>query len=79
MPTLLNEKGFRFFFYNNENDEPIHVHVKKGDAKEIWLEPVLAIAWFHEFTNAEEKVIRQIAQNHTEFFKTKWNEYFNKK
>ena len=39
MPTLLLLNGFRFFFYSNENTEPIHVHVKKGDATgKIWLE-----------------------------------------
>jgi len=30
MPTLLNEKGFKFFFYANEH-EPMHIHVMKGD------------------------------------------------
>ena len=30
MPTLLNEDGFRFFFYANEH-EPKHIHVIKGD------------------------------------------------
>ncbi len=30
MPTLLNENGFKFFFYANEH-EPKHIHVIKGD------------------------------------------------
>lgn len=29
MPTLLIERGFKFFFYANEH-EPRHVHVMKG-------------------------------------------------
>ena len=33
MPTLLNEKGFRLFFYSNENNEPCHIHIEKGDAE----------------------------------------------
>ncbi len=42
MPTILRINGFRFFFYSNENDEPAHVHVEKGDAEgKIWLEPAL--------------------------------------
>ena len=44
MPTILLLEGFRFFFYSNENDEPAHIHVKKGDAEgKIWLEPDLEI------------------------------------
>ena len=30
MPTLLNEAGFKFFFYVNEH-EPRHIHVLKGE------------------------------------------------
>lgn len=34
MPVVFRRDGFRFFFYSNEGDprEPIHVHVRKGDA-----------------------------------------------
>jgi hypothetical protein len=39
MPTILLLNGFRFFFYSNENNEPIHVHIEKGSAEaKIWLE-----------------------------------------
>jgi hypothetical protein len=41
MPTLLRIEGFRFFFYSNEQDEPPHVHVEKGDGEaKFWLQPV---------------------------------------
>ena len=29
MPTILFVMGWRFFFYSNENKEPIHIIVKK--------------------------------------------------
>lgn len=78
MPTLLNVKGLRFFFYSNEYNEPIHIHVKKGDAEgKIWLEPTIGIGWLHGFTSAEEKDIMQIVHTNAESFKLKWNEYFN--
>lgn len=39
MPTLLLIKGLRFF-YSNENNEPAHVHITKGNAEgKVWLEP----------------------------------------
>ena len=30
MPTLLDQDGFKFFFYSNEH-KPMHVHVVRGD------------------------------------------------
>ena len=33
MPTVLMIKGFRFFFYAEEGNEPVHVHVAKGDGE----------------------------------------------
>ena len=30
MPILLNQNGFKFFFYANEH-EPKHIHTMKGE------------------------------------------------
>lgn len=79
MPTVLLINGFRFFFYSNENNEPVHIHVTKGGAEgKIWLEPSLSVAWFYGFTAKEEKEIMLIAGEQFEYFKNKWNEYFGK-
>jgi hypothetical protein len=41
MPTVFYFNGYRFFFFSNENDEPIHIHVEKGEgAAKYWLDPV---------------------------------------
>ena len=56
MPTVLFINGIRFFFYSNENDEPIHIHVKKGDAEgKIWLESQCAIAYLHGLQMQKKK------------------------
>lgn len=79
MPTILSLEGFRFFFYSNENNEPAHIHVKKGDAEgKIWLEPDLEIVWMYSFTSKEENTIWQITVENKELFKKKWYEYFGK-
>jgi hypothetical protein len=40
MPTILFVLGWRFFFYSNEGNEPMHVHAQKGDAEcKFWLHP----------------------------------------
>ena len=79
MPTILFINGFRFFFYSNENVEPMHIHVKKGNAEgKIWLEPKCEIAFLHGFANSEQKDIRKIVIDNYDTLKIKWNEYFNK-
>jgi hypothetical protein len=30
MPTILYVQGWRFYFYSNESNEPMHVHAVKG-------------------------------------------------
>ena len=41
LPSLFLVSGYRVFFWSNENNEPIHVHVSKGkpskNATKIWL------------------------------------------
>ncbi len=38
MSTILFIAGWRFFFYSNENNEPIHIHVQKGECEaKFWL------------------------------------------
>jgi hypothetical protein len=77
MPTLLRLNGFRFFFYSNENNEPIHVHVNKADANgKIWLEPSISIEYLSGFTKSEEREILEIVDANVDNFKNKWNEYF---
>ena len=79
MPTVLFLNGFKFFFYSNENNEPIHVHKEKADSEgKVWLEPIITIAYLHKFSAKEVKDILNIIDDNVEQFKTKWNEFFNK-
>jgi hypothetical protein len=77
MPTILRINGYRFFFYSNENDEPAHVHVEKGDAEaKIWLEPTMAVAYFRGFNSGEQNDIMDITAENLKSFLNKWYEYF---
>jgi len=78
MPTVLTEEGFRFFFWSNENDEPMHVHVEKSGAEgKIWLDPFINIAYMHGFSPKEQKKIMEIVTTNLLIFKQKWNEHFS--
>ncbi|CAN5482799.1 hypothetical protein BH11BAC1_BH11BAC1_09180 [soil metagenome] len=38
MPTILLINGWRFFFYSNEGNEPIHIHVQKAESEaKFWI------------------------------------------
>ena len=41
MPEVFREEGFVFFFYTNEGNEPMHIHVRKaGGYAKFWLMPI---------------------------------------
>jgi hypothetical protein len=41
MPVVLRVKGYRFWFYEADLDEPPHVHVgKEGKEAKYWLDPI---------------------------------------
>lgn len=77
MPSILNTKGYRFFFFSLEGNEPPHVHVEHGDKlAKLWLNPVkLADSYgfrFHELTKLRALVIK-----HCHLFLEKWYEFFS--
>ena len=49
-----------------------------GASGKMWLEPAIEKAYLSGFTNGEEKDILKIMESHSEYFKTKWYEYFSK-
>ena len=76
MPTVLIIYGFRFYFFSNENNEPMHIHVEKAEGNgKIWLEP-FKVEYFYGFTAKQQKQILKFAEEHLETFKTKWHDYF---
>ncbi len=78
MPTVLRVKGYRFFFFSNEGNEPIHIHVEKaGNYAKFWLYPI-KIAIDLGFHRKEHKEIFSIIEEHKEIIINKWDEYFAK-
>ena len=41
MPSIFELSGYKVYFWSNENNEPIHVHISKGkptaNATKVWL------------------------------------------
>lgn len=41
MPEVFRLDGYVFFFYSNEGNEPMHIHVRKAGAyAKFWLIPI---------------------------------------
>ena len=64
MPTILYIYGWRLFFYSNEKNEPIHIHVQKGDFEgKFWLkieEISIEEAFCYNFTPSAKREIRKL-------------------
>ncbi|MEX0721100.1 MAG: DUF4160 domain-containing protein [Balneolaceae bacterium] len=76
MPTILRIDGYRFFFFSNEGNEPVHIHVESGDGYcKFWLNPV-ELAYSTGYHSAELNKIRQHIEEHKTEIETSWNEYF---
>ena len=77
MPVVLRIKGYRFYFFSNEGDEPMHVHIEKADANgKMWLEPSIEAEYFYGFSSKEIKEVKELVTENIELLKNAWNEYF---
>jgi len=78
-PTILRERGFRFFFYSNEGIEPPHVHVVKcGCEAKIWLKPAVSVAENYGFSRKELNTILEIVEKNFEKFLEEYRKWHRK-
>jgi hypothetical protein len=77
MPTVLRVKGFRFFFFSLEGNEPPHIHVEQAERfAKFWLDPI-SLAKSHGFRSRELLDIQIIIEENQTVMLGKWNEYFS--
>ena len=76
MPTILRISGYRFFFFSNEGNEPMHIHVEKGDNyAKVWLSPI-QVAKNYGFKAREINFILDIVFENINLLQEKWNGFF---
>ncbi len=82
MPSILQINGWRFFFYANENNEPPHIHVSKGDADcKYWLYPKkfdIKEAYSYNCSLSEKRQIRKIIFEHFDYIISEYNKFHKK-
>jgi len=79
MPTILMILGWRFYFYANEGNEPIHVHCRKGDAEaKHWLDVEAfeaSEAHAYNMSPADKRAVRKIIFEHFDYIIDQWNKF----
>lgn len=77
MPEVRRERGFRFFFFSREGQEPRHIHVEHAEKyAKFWLEPI-ALAESRGFRSSELTTVRRMIEEHREEFIDAWNRHHN--
>lgn len=72
MPVVLRGKGYKFWFYEADLDEPPHVHVgKDGREAKFWLNPV-ELARTGRFKLIELREIERLIADHHDFLLRAW-------
>lgn len=84
MPSLFTVAGYRFYFWSNEEGEPVHVHLSKGspspNATKLWLTKAGGCVVAHNHGKIPEKDLRQlvrIAAAQHGYICDSWKEYFD--
>ncbi len=79
MPIILRVKGYRFWFYEADLDEPAHVHVgKDGQEAKYWLDPV-RMARAGRFRPVDLREIERIVDDNRDFLLKAWQEEQNRR
>ncbi len=78
MPVALRFKGYRFFFFSLEGEEPPHIHVEQAERfAKFWLNPV-SLAKSRGFRSGELSEIQKIVEENQDKLLEKWNEHFSR-
>lgn len=72
MPIVLRIKGYRFWFYSADLDEPPHVHVgKDGKEAKYWIHPI-KLAKSRKFRDHELNEIKRILRQYEDAILEAW-------
>jgi len=83
MPTILLVMGWRFFFYANEGNEPIHIHSRKGGKEyKYWLDIenfAVEEAYSYNMNNKDKRQVKKIIFEYFEFIEDEWQRFQKEK
>lgn len=78
MPVALRIKGYRFFFFSLDGNEPLHIHVEQAEGfAKSWLNPV-ALVKVHGFRSGELSELQKMVEENRDTLLEKWDEHFSR-
>ncbi len=79
MPTILLLFGWRFFFYSNENNEPIHIHCQKAEKEsKYWIDTVnfdIITEYEYNLSPSDRRQLRKIIFENFDYIVSEWKKY----
>ncbi|MCL4707818.1 DUF4160 domain-containing protein [bacterium] len=79
MPSILFIRGWRFFFYANERNEPPHIHARKGDADcKYWLHSdtyEIKEAHAYKLSPADRRTVRKIIFDNFDYILSEYESF----
>ena len=76
MPEIFRTEGYVFFFYSNEGQEPMHVHVRHaGGHAKFWMMP-LTLDYAEGLKVQELNRAEELIKENEEKIRSKWHEVF---
>ena len=79
MPTILLIMGWRFFFYANERNEPIHIHCRKGEKEcKYWLDVNqfdVILGYSYNMNRKDIRQVKKIIFEYFEYIETEWKKF----
>jgi hypothetical protein len=83
MPTIILVMGWRFFFYSNEGNEPIHVHCRKGEKEaKYWLDSknfALLEAYSYNMNRKDKREVKKVIFEYFDYIEKEWNRFQKEK
>jgi hypothetical protein len=76
MPTILLIAGWRFFFYADERNEPVHIHARKAEMDcKYWLDVdnfEIREAFSYNMAPKDYREVRKIIFEHFDHIVAQW-------
>ena len=78
MPTVFRWKGYRFFWYQADGDEPPHVHIwKDGKECKVWIASG-ELAYNHGLAAADLRALLGVVEEQRDHLMEIWHDNFGK-
>lgn len=79
MPTVLYVLGWRFYFYANERNEPMHIHVQKAEENgKFWIDVEnysVIEAKSYKMSSQDIREVKKIIFDHFDLVVKAWKDF----